>query len=359
MFFRLTYLAPGLWLAFQCDELTFQFKEPLPIQVSLRPPGPEFPDVTRTGGAVCRLDAEKEPDATVRSMFEQLSRGQLPDGYDFPFPLPPEQLDEKGKPTNLMPQVVFMPKPFQDFVDEVILPINVAARRIFDMLRWRFNRHAAGFQQLSNGYKYSFDNQTWHDMPSMTDPTAARLIDSFTQVAFGEPEGSALSTELQSGSAEPLAHVLFREAWDLRDRSARSSLLIGFTAAEAGVKHHIVHMMPITKNLVMPMPSPPIKDLLDYIDYVPNNAPRIGEGKRIPRSIRKTLIAMSTLRNKITHTGDHDPDGEPLTRDFLDETLGAVRDLLWLLDYYAGHLWAKKYLSRDRLKEFRHPQTRR
>jgi hypothetical protein len=188
-------------------------------------------------------------------------------------------------------------------------------------------------------------------MPSRIDPTKARLIDSFTYAAFGEPEALALRTELQSGSAEPLAHVLFREAWDLRFRSARSSLLIGFTAAEVGVKRHIVRMMPITKNLVMPMPSPPIKDLLDYIDYVPSNALRIGEGRLIPRSIRKTLIDMSTLRNKITHTGDHDPDGEKLTIDVLDAKLGAVRDLLWLLDYYAGHLWAAKYLSEERLKE--------
>jgi len=357
MFFRHTYIAHRVMVEFKGDEFQFRFEEPLPIEVSLRPPGTEFPEVAQTEDAVCRLDVEKEPDAIVRSMFEQLSRGQLPDDYDSPFHLPPRSLDEKGEPRKLTPQVVFMPKLFRDFVDEVFLPMNEAAMRIFDVLRWRFNRHGAVFRQLLNGDKFSFDNQTWHDMPSWIDPTKARVIDSFTCAAFGKPEASALRTELQSGSAEPLAHVLFREAWDLRLRSARSSLLIGFTAAEAGVKRHIVRMMPITKNLVMPMPPPPIKDLLDYIDDVPSKAPRIGKGKLIPRSIRKTLIEMSTLRNKITHTGDHDPDGEKLTLDVLDAKLGAVRDLLWLLDYYAGHLWAAKYLSEERLKELSESRT--
>jgi hypothetical protein len=351
MFFRITYIVQQVWLEFKRDEFKFQFKEPLPIEVMLQSPGTEFPEATQTGDAVCRVDVEKEPDAIVRSMFEQLSRGQLPDDYDSRFHQRPGVPDEKGEPRKLMPQVVFMPKPFRDFVDEVFPPMNEAAMRYLDVLRWRFNRHLAGFRQLWSGFKFSFDNQTWHDMPSRVDPTKARLIDSFNHVTFGEPEASALRTELQSGSAEPLAHVLFREAWDLRSRSARSSLLIGFTAAEAGVKRHIVRIMPMTKNLVMPMPSPPIKDLLDYIDDVPSNAPRIGEGKRIPRSIRKMLIDMSALRNKITHTGDHDPDGEKLTMDLLDAKLGAVRDLLWLLDYYAGHLWAANYVSEERLKE--------
>jgi hypothetical protein len=62
---------------------------------------------------------------------------------------------------------------------------------------------------------------------------------------------------------------------------------------------------------------------------------------------------MSELRNKITHTGEHDPGGESPTFEFLNEKLGAVRDLLWLLDYYSGHRWAQEHVSGDRVKELR------
>jgi hypothetical protein len=281
-------------------------------------------------------------------MFERLSQGELPEDYEYCFP---PTLDDKGQPRKLMPQVVFMPKPFRDFHDQVFYAMNAAAMQIFDVLRWRFDRRGTRFQALWNDYKFSFDGLTWHSMPSMIDPTKARLIDSLSHVAFGEKEDLALRRELHAGSIEPLAHVLFREAWELRLRSEKSSLLIGFTAAEVGVKRHIVRMLPATKNLIMPMPSPPIRELLYYIDDVPCNAPRLGEGPLIPKSIRKALSDMGTLRNKITHTGEHDPKGIPLTRDFLDETLEAVRDLLWLLDYYAGHLWAKEHVSRKRSEE--------
>jgi hypothetical protein len=101
----------------------------------------------------------------------------------------------------------------------------------------------------------------------------------------------------------------------------------------------------------MPMPSSPIRDLLNYIDDIPRKAPRIGAGKLIPHSIRKALHEMSALRNKITHTGDHDPEGEKLTIDALEEKLEAIRDLLWLLNYYAGHVWAANFVSRERLNE--------
>ena len=348
MFFRLTYLAAGIRLDFKAEEFKFKFTAPFPIDVSLRPSRPEPPNVLQDGDAVCCLDVEKEPSDAVRSMFDQLSRGELPEDYGYDGP---RRLDEKGEPMKLMSQVVYMPKSFREFHDQVFYPMKGTAIRVLDVLRWRFDRRGSSFRALWSEYKFSFDGQSWHTMPSLVDPTKARMIDSFTHLVFGEYEAWAIKVELRSESVEPLAHVLFREAWDLRLRSEKGSLLIGFTAAEAGVKRHIVRMMPITKNLIMPMPSPPIRDLLYYIDDVPHNAPRLGNGPLIPKSIRKALSEMGTLRNKITHTGEHDPEGPQLTMDFLDETLGAVRDLLWLLDYYAGHLWAKEYVSRERLKE--------
>jgi hypothetical protein len=93
--------------------------------------------------------------------------------------------------------------------------------------------------------------------------------------------------------------------------------------------------------------------LLDFIDDLDAQLPALGPGSRIPRSIRKSLDEMSRLRNKIIHTGEHDPDPkkEKLTIHSLYAKLEDVRDLLWILDYYAGHTWAREYISRERLEE--------
>ena len=67
---------------------------------------------------------------------------------------------------------------------------------------------------------------------------------------------------------------------------------------------------------------------------------------------------MGELRNKVTHTGEHDPERERLTFDFLDEKLKDVRDLLWLLDCYSGHPWAWEYVSEERRKELSESRTK-
>ena len=64
---------------------------------------------------------------------------------------------------------------------------------------------------------------------------------------------------------------------------------------------------------------------------------------------------MATLRNKITHTGEHDPKGDQLTFDFLTSKLEAIKDLFWLLDYH-GHQWAIRFVSQERLDELKPSQ---
>jgi hypothetical protein len=56
---------------------------------------------------------------------------------------------------------------------------------------------------------------------------------------------------------------------------------------------------------------------------------------------------MGDLRNSVAHTG-HDAR---LTPELLDKYLEAVRDLIWLLDHYAGNTWARDYVGRERLRE--------
>jgi hypothetical protein len=95
MFFRLTYLVRGARLRFQQDEFRFQFMDPLPVEVSLRPPGTEATRANQSEDAICRVDVEREPGPKNRAIFEQLSRGELPEDYGDLAWIPTE-----GEPAN-------------------------------------------------------------------------------------------------------------------------------------------------------------------------------------------------------------------------------------------------------------------
>jgi hypothetical protein len=64
----------------------------------------------------------------------------------------------------------------------------------------------------------------------------------------------------------------------------------------------------------------------------------------IPKEILDILKIGVTLRNKTTHAGYR------VKEDTLKEILQAVRDLLYLLDVYAGHSWALGAISYETKK---------
>ena len=344
----------GSALQFQPEGCSFRLEEPFLIELRLRTVATESGLNLPATDAECQVEASREADPAVCSAFEALARGDMPGGYSPPaYMTRPSPPDAGGNPTRWAPMVVYMPGAVREFMTEVDREIDKATRRVLDLLRWMFRREGLVVNRIPNRSEFSLDKNEWHKMPSMIDPEAALLVASIDYIPFGDAEASAVKAAIADRESEPLAHALLREALQLRFEQPKSSLLIGFTAAEAGVKHHIVRIWPRTANLVMDLPSPPIVKLLDFIDDLDGHAPALGPGNKIPRSIRKSLDEMSRLRNKIIHTGEHDPDPkkEKLTMQSLHAKLEDVRDLLWILDYYAGHKWAREYISRDRLEE--------
>jgi hypothetical protein len=74
-----------------------------------------------------------------------------------------------------------------------------------------------------------------------------------------EPGGLAAVADLVTSSQrEPVAHELWREAWNLRHTNPRSSLVIGVAAAEVGLKQLIAASVPDAASLVENIPSPPL-----------------------------------------------------------------------------------------------------
>jgi hypothetical protein len=52
-----------------------------------------------------------------------------------------------------------------------------------------------------------------------------------------------------------------------------------------------------------------------------------------------------TLRNDLAHRGERPPDF-----DTLESILLAIKDCLWLFDYYGGYAWAAEFISRESLE---------
>ncbi len=90
-----------------------------------------------------------------------------------------------------------------------------------------------------------------------------------------------------------------------------------------------------------------MKMLVDYVPQLP--AESSFKGKVVmPRSFRKTLDDGVQLRNRIVHSGEFTWRPQ-VVMDLLD----AIGDVLYLLDYYAGHRWALGHLSYAVRRELR------
>jgi hypothetical protein len=86
------------------------------------------------------------------------------------------------------------------------------------------------------------------------------------RTAFGDglstidPDGlQQVATMVGEQVRQPLAHEMWREAWNLQYRSPRSSLVIGVAAAEVGFKHLVALLVPPVESLVEHIPSPPLR----------------------------------------------------------------------------------------------------
>jgi hypothetical protein len=158
-----------------------------------------------------------------------------------------------------------------------------------------------------------------------------------------EPTTRELQRLLGAGDDEPVAHHLFREAWVQRHANRRSALVIGVAALEVGIKQYIGKVAPDAKWLAENAPSPPVKKMLrDYLPLTPA-VERIGERVAAPpRSHLDEIEAAVTARNSIVHVGRNEMDFPSL-----ESKLVAIRDVLWLLDYYSGATWALEHVSAE------------
>lgn len=232
-----------------------------------------------------------------------------------------------------------------EMVDKELFGASV---RVFGLLRWR-NANPGSYRRfLDTGTEWSHDGEQWFQLPARVVPRG-RISRGLILTKESEHEVSQLASAALS---EPLAHGLLREAQSA-SRDPRTALISGVAALEIGVKACVAALLPLSQWLVENVPSPPVERLL--VDYLPTlPAKNLINDKVLPpppahMAIIKKAVAM---RNKVVHSGKAD-----VTWENSNEALRVIADVLWLLDFYAGHAWALDHASRGMLEQMKNAGT--
>jgi len=225
-------------------------------------------------------------------------------------------------------------------LDDILKDLRSLLKSTIDVFRWRQGLAEGPMNAAQNVEAgCSGDGSRWLTV------SLVRSIGIGVGIAYKSSLRDVPSEEIvrlvESGEQEPVAHQLFREAWELRRWNPRSAVAIGMAAAEIGVKDLIASLVPNSHWLVKEMPSPSVvKILREYLPLLPVR-PHFKDKTLKPPAQLITLINKGTeYRNDLVHAGDAPPDWLEL-----ENILRAVNDVLWICQLYAGEEWAGSYVS--------------
>jgi len=212
-------------------------------------------------------------------------------------------------------------------------------------LRWRMNILGSHDPFSSRGGKWSRDKKYWHPMPA----GYSCSVEALGTTRFSKEEKKDIRKIIKVVKEEPVYHEMYREAWGQRHSNPRSSLVTGLAALEVATKTAILSLVPKSEWLVENLPSPPVVKILQY--YIPSlKALNTIDGVVLPppsaSGVLEILNKAVSKRNQLIHSG-----GQPLKGDKLDVTLNAIKDTIWLLDYYLGYEWAYQFISEETRRE--------
>ncbi len=297
---------------------------------------------------------ERDVPRKVYPMFEALSQHRLPEGserseddgeffhadgtFNFKEPAP---LNEDGTPQRYRLSTKILPQPLQVFVEQITKELPDYTDNLLRVLRWRGN--ASGPHQplqKAGSLEWSLDTAEWHYLPAIPKSTPMEYTE---MLKVTDDVRSDVELYVKEDVREPLGHELFYEAMNLRQDSPRSALILSIAAAEVGLKQCISTLVPNTDWLMNNLPSPPIvKMLRDYLPTLPAKNTIQGRVLPPPQRILDEMTKGVLLRNQIVHSKI-----DSLKYETQRDILWAVRDLLWLFDYYSGFQWAWKYIRQD------------
>lgn len=326
MHFRLNYTIPFLPIE-KPRSIDFSYGGPHFVSVNLRC---EAVDLHK-GPWLCTAVCQQEPKEHIRTIFERIANNQL---------VPRSEMYREWEEYGFENLEFVGPQPYRSFVDTVQMELADYAKRTIAVLQWRTSIEGVPDPRQQHGrLEWSFDGQDWRATPGIGGMVAGMVLAFY-------PVHDAVQTQIENlvknGQAEPLGHELFREAWSQRERNPRSALILGIAAAEVGFKQCIVDLVPTTQWLAENLPMPPLIQMLqEYLPILPAKCKIKGKVVSPPQHMIDTLKKGVQMRNRLVHRGR-----VSLEQETLKTILVAVRDLLWLFDYYTGFDWALDFIGR-------------
>jgi len=312
-----------------------------PRRISVLIEMPEAHGYEGHGGVVAVARTQLEPNDSVARGFAALADFRLPEGTPQSALLAWRRYQDASgrlKPGMVYPQAG-LPQAMSSFVEQIRRDLVQAIRRSCLALRWRYALPGPQdpLRSVGGGAEWSLDGSTWFPLPG----NAETRHQPDSEVCPTAAVAADVQTLLDAGLDEPLAHQIFREAWDSRLANRQGALVIAVAALEVGIKAFVTQVSPAAQWLIAMSPSPPLRRLLG--EYLPSlEAPGAIDGKVLPppKAVLDLIDRAVSIRSRTAHAA-----GEEIPRDSLDEMLTAIRDVLWMLDLYGGASWAAPHIS--------------
>jgi hypothetical protein len=353
IYFRMTGVVNDFFMNAD-DTMTLDFDGPQKVVLAISKPADG--DMLNRLNADYQLTFEAEPSPKVRAMFESLAADRMPEGSKPGSTVLEYEngsqsfstVDAEGRitPGSASP-VPLLPGAFEDFISRVAAVPGDQLSRGIKVLRWRANQPGGPEPLTGKAFEWSIDQKTWRGLAGRMEGR----ISAQGAYRLAPKHKADVEEYVKAGLGEPVSHELLREAYAIADHNPRSGLVIGIAACEIGVKLCISNLVPDAAWLVENVPSPPVEKMLrEYLPELPARNRINGKVLPPPGRILEVIKKGVNLRNQIIHKG---ATVKPTT---CEEVFEAVRDVLWLCDYYSGYAWALNYVSSDTRKELGLPE---
>ena len=315
--------------------ITCTYKNQNSIKVQLKKPPKRKKELFHDGNfIVCSAKSIYKANPNISNIFMEISQNKLPQGI--------RNREELEMLYNPLPDKIgclplrYFPKNFEDYIRSIRSELSDYIQRTFNIYRWRTGQPGVHNPFSRGGMVFSLDNKKWFLVPH----GIKGAFSIWVPPILPDKIGLKIRQLVESNHDQPKGHLLFCEANSIRGSNPRNALLIAMSALEVAVKECIIKLNPDSQWVVKNMPSPNILQLInEYIPKISKNAKSI---LPLPKMMKEIVLKGVVIRNKIAHIGEQAPKNE--TQKEIFATIG---DLLWILDYCAGHDWALNFISKE------------
>lgn len=241
----------------------------------------------------------------------------------------------------------WIPNHFFPAIEQIHQNLDRAAFKVINSLFWRVGVHCGPSKLRSDYYsmEYSVDGVGFDSLPIWLNLKAESYV-----APPSKPLPFHFEKAIDRIEEAPVHHALFNEAWKCRESEDRVAIVMATAAVESAVKHLISNLQPDTSWLLENTASPPVvKMLREALENLPVKC-TFGKGAlRPPDDIITKVQKAIECRNRIVHGSSYElPDQKKL-----NGWLNAIRDVLWLVDFYNGHQWAEAHISSEVVGQLR------